>query len=64
MIFIKPGDESVFENFFVLLKSIRELEEKYSLELDLVVDNKLNDKFVNAKQLQEKYGINKKLSSV
>ena len=64
MIFIKPGDDDVFENFFVLLQSIEKLELKYDLRLDIVVDNRLNEQYIKAVKYQKKYKIFRELSAV
>lgn len=45
MIYIKPWDRTVFENFFVCLSTINELMDKYTLPLDVYVMQELADQF-------------------
>jgi len=45
MIYIKPWDSTVFENFFVFLKTFQSLEEEFGMVVDLIVSKELNNEY-------------------
>jgi len=45
MIYIKPWDQTVFENFFVFLRTVQDLLEEFQLFIDLTVSKELNDEY-------------------
>jgi len=57
MVFIKPWDESVFENFMVFMQTCKTLMEEYELPIDFYAAFELVDEFKKAKDLKKKYGL-------
>ena len=45
MVYIKPFDESVYENFFIFMKTIQNLEEKYNTTMETTVSEDLFDSY-------------------
>jgi hypothetical protein len=43
MIYLKPWDRVVFENFFVFLKTVQDLEEEFLISIDITVGKELNE---------------------
>lgn len=37
MVYIKPYDQSVYENFFVFTKTIQKLEQKFNISFEISV---------------------------
>jgi len=59
MIYIKPWDSTVFENFFVFIKTFQELEEQFEISVDVIVSKELNDEYSKREELRRKYEITK-----
>ena len=64
MVYIKPWDSKVFENFFVFLKTVQQLEEEFSMCVDLVVSKELNNEYLKRQDLRSKNGLTKGLHTV
>lgn len=61
MVYIKPYDSEVFDNFFVFLKTIEKLDEKYGTGVVVTVGKALYNEFHDS-NLKEKYNIKNDLS--
>lgn len=62
--FVKPFDDEVFENFFILIKYIQDEEIKYDeCGFTLIVPPDLLKRITEAVELMEKYGITKHFES-
>ena len=59
MVYIKPWDSEVFENLFVFLRTMQDLEEKNGITVGITVAKELYDEVANANSLREKYGLTK-----
>lgn len=59
MIYVKPWDSTVLENFFVFIKTFQELEEQFELSVDVIVSKELNDEYCKREELRRKYEITK-----
>lgn len=59
MIYIKPWDSTVLENFFVFIKTFQELEEQFEISVDIIVSKELNDEYSKREELRRKYEITK-----
>lgn len=54
----------MFENFFVFLKTVQQLEEEFSMCVDLVVSKELNNEYLKRQDLRSKNGLTKGLHTV
>lgn len=65
MVFIKPYDEEVFENFFVMIKYIQAQEEadEEGDSINVIIPPDLNERFCQAKKYRLKYNIDKSLET-
>jgi len=52
MVYIKPWDSTVFENFFVFLKTIQDLDDKYQLGIAVTVSKELQDQYIKQESLK------------
>ena len=57
MIYIKPWDETVFENFFIFLRTVQELQVKFSFKIDVNVPSELYTQFEKSVLLKAKYDV-------
>jgi NAD kinase len=62
MVYIKPYDESVYENFFIFIKTIQNLEVRYKITLETTVPEDLFDSYAKSHELRQKHGLTKGLS--
>jgi hypothetical protein len=52
MIFIKPWDSTVFENFFVFLQTLNELQNDFNYFIDIVVSSELHAEYQKSTELR------------
>lgn len=63
MIYIKPWDSEVYENFFRFVRSLQELEDKHNLIIECTVAKELYDEYEKSDELKKKHGVTKQLST-
>ncbi len=54
----------MFENFFVFLKTVQDLQDEFSLFIDLTVSKELNDEYLKREDLRKKYDLSLILHTV
>jgi len=64
MVYIKPWDSTVFENFFVFLKTIQDLDDSYKVGIAVTVAKELRDQYNSNEQLRLKYGLEIELQAL